>query len=289
MPTKVEKDELTGTDTTGHEWDGIKELNTPLPKWWLWTFYATVAWSLVYFVLYPAIPTFSGHSTGTLGYWSRAEMAASLEQGRAQRAPFVSRIEAAPLDSIRRDPELLAFALAGGRVVFAENCVPCHGAGGAGARGFPNLADDVWLWGGALADIHKTISFGVRNADDRARLSQMPRFGADALLTREQIADAAEFVLSLSGRGENQARVARGAAVYAESCAACHGERGGGNQELGAPPLNGAVWLYGGDRASIVESISRSRAGSMPAWADRLDPATVKMLAVYVHALGGGR
>ena len=289
MPTKIEKDEITGTDTTGHEWDGIKELNTPLPKWWVWTFYATIAWALVYFVLYPAIPTVSGHSTGMLGYWSRAEMSASLEQGRAQRAPFVSRIEAAPLDAIRRDPELLAFALAGGRVVFAENCVPCHGAGGAGARGFPNLADDVWLWGGALADIHKTISFGVRNADDRARMSQMPRFGADALLTREQIADAAEFVLSLSGRGENPARVARGAAVYAESCAACHGERGGGNQELGAPRLDSAVWLYGGDRASIVESISRSRAGSMPAWADRLDPATVKMLAVYVHALGGGR
>jgi cytochrome c oxidase cbb3-type subunit 3 len=287
MPTKIEKDEITGTDTTGHEWDGIKELNTPLPKWWVWTFYATVAWSLVYFVLYPAIPTVSGHSTGMLGYWSRAEMSASLEQGRAQRAPFVSRIEAAPLDAIRRDPELLAFALAGGRVVFAENCVPCHGAGGAGARGFPNLADDVWLWGGALADIHKTISFGVRNADDRARMSQMPRFGADALITNAEIDDVADYVLTLSGATGGDA-AKRGATVYAEKCAACHGEKGEGKREIGSPRLNGRIWQWGGDRATIVESVWGARAGVMPAWQGRLDPATIKMLALYVHALGGG-
>lgn len=158
MPTKIEKDEISGTDTTGHEWDGIKELNTPLPKWWLYTFYATVAWALVYFVLYPAIPTLGSHTSGTLGYWSRAEMNASLEEGRAQRAPFVNRIAAASLEEIRGTPELLAFAIAGGRSVFAENCAPCHRAGGAGARGFPNLADDVWLWGGTLADIHQTTA-----------------------------------------------------------------------------------------------------------------------------------
>src|SRR5262249_18377404 len=183
MPTKIEKDEITGTDTTGHEWDGIKELNTPLPKWWLYTFYATIAWSLAYFVLYPAIPTLGSHSRGTLGYWSRAEMNASLEEGRAQRAPFVDRIAAASLDEIRGNSELLAFASGGGRNVFAENCAPCHRAGGAGARGFPNLADDVWLWGGTLADIHQTIQHGIRNADDQSRVSQMPRFGVDGVLT----------------------------------------------------------------------------------------------------------
>jgi cytochrome c oxidase cbb3-type subunit 3 len=289
MPTKIEKDEISGTETTGHEWDGIKELNTPLPKWWLYTFYATVAWALVYFVLYPAIPTLGSHTAGTLGYSSRAEVAANLEELRVQRAPFMNRIAAAPLEEIRNTPELLNFAIAGGRMVFAENCAPCHGPGGSGRRGFPNLADDVWLWGGTLADIHQTISHGVRNADDQSRVSQMPRFGVDGVLTAAQIADVAEFVLSLGNRAEDQARVARGAAIFAENCVACHGERGEGNPQFGAPALNSAVWLYGGDRATIIESITTARAGSMPSWSSRLDAGTIKMLAVYVHALGGGR
>ena len=289
MPTKIEKDEVTGTETTGHEWDGIKELNTPLPKWWVYIFYATVIWSFAYFVLYPAIPTLSGHTNGVLGYWSRGEMNASLEEGRAQRAPFVNRIRAASLDDIRRTPELLNFAIAGGRVAFAENCAPCHQAGGAGTRGYPSLADDVWLWGGTLADIHQTIAYGVRNANERSRTSQMPRFGVDGMLNAEQIRDAAEFVLSLTNRSTDAARVQRGAAVFAENCVSCHGERGQGNQEFGAPALNGQVWMYGGDRATIIESITNARSGNMPAWSERLDEATVKMLAVYVHALGGGR
>ncbi len=289
MPTKIEKDEITGTETTGHEWDGIKELNTPLPKWWVYIFYATIAWSLVYFVLYPAVPTLWSHSSGTLGYWSRAEMNQSLEEGRAQRAPFMNRIAAASLDEIRATPELLNFAIAGGRVAFAENCVPCHQAGGAGTRGYPNLADDVWLWGGTLADIHQTITHGIRNADDQSRVSLMPRFGIDGMLNPGQIADVAEFVLSLTNRAQDQARVQRGTAIFAENCASCHGERGGGNQELGGPALNSAVWLYGGDRRTIIESITNARAGSMPAWSGRLDAPTIKMLTVYVHALGGGR
>jgi cytochrome c oxidase cbb3-type subunit 3 len=289
MPTKIEKDEITGTETTGHEWDGIKELNTPLPKWWLYTFYATVAWAIVYFVLYPSWPTLRSHTAGALGYSSRAEVAANLEELRAQRAPFMNRIASASLAEIRSTPELLNFAITGGRSVFAENCAPCHGPGGSGRPGFPNLADDVWLWGGTLADIHQTISHGVRNADDQSRVSQMPRFGVDGVLTGAQIADVAEFVLSLTNRAEDQARVTRGAAIFAENCVACHGEHGEGNQQFGAPALNSAVWLYGGDRATIIQSISTARAGSMPSWSSRLDAATIKMLAVYVHALGGGQ
>lgn len=289
MPTKIEKDQITGTETTGHVWDGIRKLDTPLPKWWLYLFYLTVAWSIVYFVLYPAWPTLSSHTSGVLGYWSRAEVRERLAAQAAQRAPFVDRIRTASLSDIRGNPELLNFAIAGGRVVFAENCAPCHGSGGAGAKGFPSLADDDWLWGGDLNAIHQTISAGVRNANPASRQSQMPRFGADGVLTAAQISDVADYVLSLSGTAAPAEALARGAALYAENCAACHGEQGEGSQELGAPNLRDQIWLYGGDKKSVVQSIANARSGNMPGWSERLDEATVKMLTVYVHALGGGK
>lgn len=289
MPTKIEKDEITGTETTGHEWDGIKELNTPLPKWWVWTFYVTIAWSIGYFIAYPSWPTLSGHTPGVLGWTQRGEIAEKLAEAKAQKAPFVSRIERAALEDIRRSPDLLNFAMAGGRSVFAENCAPCHGAGGAGLKGFPGLADDSWLWGGTLADIHTTIAHGIRNASNDSRTSVMPKFGADGLLNDRQIDDVAEYVLSISRRPANAGAARRGEAVYAENCVACHREDGTGNTELGAPDLTANIWVYGGDKATIVETIRNSRAGSMPAWTGRLDDATIKMLAVYVHALGGGK
>lgn len=289
MPTKIEKDHISGTDTTGHVWDGIKELNTPLPKWWIYTFYATVVWALAYFVLYPAIPWFSGHTRGVLGYETRGEVRQAIAAAEAQRAPFMNRIRQASLEQVRRDQDLLNFALTGGRIAFAENCAPCHGAGGAGRVGYPNLADDVWIWGGTLAQIQQTIRYGIRSGHGQARASQMPRFGADGLLNAAQIQDTAEFVLSLSNRAQDQARVARGRALYAENCVSCHGDRGEGNAELGAPSLTTAAWIYGGDRAAIIETITNARAGVMPSWEGRLDPATIQMLTVYVHALGGGR
>lgn len=289
MPTKIEKDEITGTDTTGHEWDGIKELNTPLPKWWVWTFYATIVWSIGYFIAYPSWPTLSGHTTGVLGWTQRGEIAEKLAEAKAQRAPFVNRIEQAPLDEIRRTPDLLNFAMAGGRSVFAENCAPCHGAGGAGAKGYPNLADDSWLWGGKLEDIHTTIVHGIRNANAESRTSVMPRFGADGLLNARQIDDVAEYVLLLSRRATNADGAKRGEAVFVENCVACHQEGGVGSTEIGAPNLAANIWVYGGDKATIVETIRNSRAGAMPGWTGRLDDATIKMLAVYVHALGGGQ
>jgi cytochrome c oxidase cbb3-type subunit 3 len=283
MPTKIEKDDVTGRSTTGHEFDGIKELDTPMPTWWLWTFYATIVWGIGYALAYPALP----HVAGLLGWSSRTEVAGRLAQQQAVRAPFVARIEKASLDEVRRDADLMNFALTGGRIAFAENCAPCHGAGGAGRRGYPGLADDNWLWGGSLEAIHRTILHGIRSADPDTRFSQMPRFGADALMTSAEISDVADYVLTLSG-GAGGETARRGAAVYVEKCVACHGEKGDGNRELGAPRLNGRIWQWGGDRANVVESIWGARAGAMPAWQGRLDPATMKMLALYVHALGGG-
>jgi cytochrome c oxidase cbb3-type subunit III len=288
MPTKGEKDAVTGRETTGHEWDGIRELNTPLPRWWLYVFYATIAFSAVYVVLYPAIPWFTGHTRGVLHYTNREALVGDLATAEAGQSALRERIAKADLATIRKDPDLFAFAIAGGKAAFGENCVPCHRAGGAGARGYPNLAAGRWLWGGSLAAIYQTINHGVRNDDAESRQSQMPRFGLDGVLKPEQISDVADYVLSLSGTKAPAEAIERGKKIFAENCAVCHGEKATGNPEVGAPNLAAGVWLYGGDKATVVDVITRARSGSMPSWGRRLDPVTVKMLAVYVHSLGGG-
>ncbi|WPB85771.1 cytochrome-c oxidase, cbb3-type subunit III [Sediminicoccus rosea] len=288
MPTKIEKDSVSGQMTTGHEWDGLKELNTPLPKWWLYTFYATILFSLVWVVLYPALPI-SG-ATGLLGWTARGALPAQQAAERARIEPMMARLRAATPEQIAADPELRAFALAGGRVAFANNCAGCHGAGGQGAPGgFPSLADDDWIYGGSFDAIQHTIRHGVRaNESDEQRGVAMPAFQATGMLNAAQVSDTAEFVLSLTGRSTDPAAVTRGEALYAENCASCHGDRGEGNRDLGAPRLNDRIWLYGGEKADIMRSIANSRAGVMPSWQGRLDPAMINMLTVYVHALGGG-
>jgi cytochrome c oxidase cbb3-type subunit 3 len=288
MPTKIEKDEISGRDTTGHDWDGVKELDTPLPKWWLYVFYATIAFAAVYMVLFPAWPGFSSYTKGLLGFSQRAETQRSLAELVTLRAPMMNRIKAASLEEIQSNAELLNFAINGGRTVFADNCATCHGSGGAGNPGFPVLADDDWSWGGKLKDIWQTVAYGVRNANDKSRQSAMPRFGADGVLTPVQIDDTAEYVLSLTNRSTNPSAAQRGKQLFDDNCSSCHQEGGKGNQELGAPRLNDRIWLYGGDKSSIVATIWYSHSGNMPAWSERFDEATIKMLTVYVHALGGG-
>lgn len=288
MPTKIEKDSISGQMTTGHEWDGLKELNTPLPKWWLYTFYACIAFSLVWVVLYPALPITG--ATGLLGWTARGALPAQQAAERARIEPMLARLRAATPEQIAADPELRGFALAGGRVAFANNCAGCHGAGGQGAvGGFPSLADDDWIYGGSFEAIQHTIRHGVRaNESDEQRGIAMPAFQTTGMLTPAQVSDTAEFVLSLTGRSTDAAAVTRGEALYAENCASCHSDRGEGNRDLGAPRLNDRIWLYGGDKAAVMHSIAYSRAGVMPSWQGRLDPAMINMLTVYVHALGGG-
>jgi len=290
MPTKVEKDEVTGTDTTGHEWDGIKELNTPLPKWWVYVFWATIIWSVGYYVLYPAIPGLTGYTKGVLGYSSRIDLEQNLEAAAAQKAPMTNRIAGASFADIRQDAELFNFAVAGGRTAFADNCAPCHGSGGGGARGYPNLADDDWLWGGGIDRIQQTILYGIRAENDDTRTSEMPKFGGDELLEPAQIKDVAEFVLTLSGQNGDSAAAARGRPIFQEQCASCHGPNGDGKQdEVGAPRLNDQIWLYGGTREDITAQVISPKHGVMPSWANRLDDITIKMLAIYVQSLGGAR
>ncbi|MCU0987780.1 MAG: cytochrome-c oxidase, cbb3-type subunit III [Acetobacteraceae bacterium] len=288
MPTKIEKDSLTGKTTTGHEWDGIKELNTPLPKWWLYILYACIAWSAVWALLYPSFPGLTGHFRGITGWTQRQQIVLDMDAARAEQAPFLDRIRAASLADVRQNPDLLTFAMAGGRVAFADNCAACHGSGGQGAiGGFPALVDDEWIWGGTLEDIQFTITHGIRNAQsEEARISQMPAYAG--VLTRAQINDAAEYVLAFTNRGTDAAAARRGAEVFAENCVACHGEKGEGVRAVGGPALNDHIWLYGGSRAEIAAQIANPRQGVMPAFGGRLDEATIRMLAVYVHTLGGG-
>lgn len=290
MSSHTKKDPVSVTETTGHEWDGIRELDNPAPKWLMYLFYATIVWAIGYWVLYPAWPNLmgDGYTKGVLGYSQRTDIAGRLTAHRADQAGLRGAIAQASLEEIRANPDLLSFALAGGRVAFGDNCAACHGAGGAGNPGFPALVDDEWLWGGSLADIQHTILHGIRNADPDSRYSEMPKFGADGILKRGEIADVAEFVLSLSGRATDPLSATRGQPIYEAQCAACHGAAGEGMREMGAPRLNDRIWLYGGSKEKIVESITNARFGVMPAWSGRLDEATIKQLTVYVHALGGG-
>jgi cytochrome c oxidase cbb3-type subunit 3 len=277
-------DEPTGTQTVGHEWDGIEELDTPLPRWWLITFLLSIVFAFGYIIFYPAIPLGNSSTRGTLGWSSRGELANEMAADAARRAPVFKAIAATPIEQLPANPALLAQAVEGGRAAFKVHCVQCHGAGAAGGAGYPNLNDDDWLWGGHLQAIEQTLIHGIRNPDhDETRASQMPAFGE--VLSGQQIRQVVAHVRSLSGLGKPNAA---GAAIFAENCAACHGEGGAGNRELGAPNLTDNIWLYGSDEKALRHTITYARNGVMPRWNNRLDPVTIRMLAAYVHSLGGG-
>jgi cytochrome c oxidase cbb3-type subunit III len=283
-------DKVTGTATTGHEWDGIKELNTPLPRWWIITFYACIVWAVGYWIVYPAWPLVSGYTSGVLHYSSRADVAVELANLEKIRGEKMVTLGAASLADIEKDPALLALARARGKAVFGDNCAPCHGSGAAGAKGYPNLNDDDWLWGGSLDQIKQTIEFGARSGHAKTHESAMLAFGRDGMLKSEEIVTVANYVRSLSGLPTRQGYdPAAGRKIFADNCVSCHGDAGKGNQEVGAPNLTDKIWLYGADEATIIETITNGRSGVMPAWNDRLDPSTIKAMAVYVHSLGGGQ
>ncbi|SDS52031.1 cytochrome-c oxidase, cbb3-type subunit III [Bradyrhizobium canariense] len=283
-------DHVSGKTTTGHEWDGIKELNTPLPRWWIITFYATIVWAIGYWIVYPAWPMLWSNTPGILHYSSRGQVAAELADLEKIRGEKMVALGATSLADIEKDPSLLALARARGKTVFGDNCAPCHGSGGAGAKGFPNLNDDDWLWGGTLDQIMQTIQFGVRSGHAKAHEGSMLAFGKEGILKTDEIVTVANYVRSLSGLATSPGfDAAKGQKIFADNCVACHGEGGKGNQEVGAPNLTDKIWLYGSDEQTIVETLTYGRGGVMPAWVNRFDPTTIKSLAVYVHSLGGGQ
>ena len=290
MADKKYIDEPTGTETTGHEWDGVKELNTPLPKWWVYTFYATCVWAVAYCIAMPAWPLIDSYTTGVLGASQRAEVLAAHSEAVKVRTEKGAGLIDAELDAIKTDQNLLEFAMANGKSAFGDNCAPCHGSGATGAKGYPNLNDDNWLWGGTLDDIHTTLKFGIRSDHDDTRVGDMTAFGADEILSKEEIRTVANYVVSLSGgETESGADLEAGKTLFTDNCESCHGEDAKGMAELGAPNLTDQIWLYGGDLESVVETVTNGRKGVMPAWTGRLDDVTIKSLAVYVHSLGGGQ
>ncbi|MCR9124712.1 MAG: cytochrome-c oxidase, cbb3-type subunit III [Rhodobacteraceae bacterium] len=277
-------------NTTGHVWDGIEEFDNPMPRWWLWTFYACIIWGLAYTVAYPAWPLINSATTGLLGYTTRGEVAEAIAEVEEANASINTRLAEADLTAIADDPELAVYATSAGAAVFRTWCAQCHGSGAAGvqASGYPNLLDDDWLWGGDIESIHTTISHGIRNEDDPdARYSEMPVFGE--LLEKEEIAQVSNFVMTLSGReAQDPSMVEAGAEVYEYNCVACHGEDGAGNRDLGSPNLTDAIWLYGGSYEKLVETVTYSRYGVMPPWTERLSEAEIRAVSIYVHQLGGG-
>ena len=285
----VQIDKISGQHTTGHEWDGIRELNTPLPRWWLWLFYLTIAFSFVYWVLYPAWPLAGSFTGGILGHTNRGQVAQDLAAAQAARMERSAGLENTTLAGIAADPKLLELALAQGKAAFGDNCAPCHGSGGQGQAGYPNLTAGRWLWGGTLDQIDATITHGIRADDPDTHVSAMPAFGKDGILKPEQIREVASYVRTLAKLDpEPGVDTEAGKKIFADNCSACHGDEGKGNLEMGAPNLTTKIWLYGSDPKDLITTITYARNSTMPAWGKRLDPVTIKSLALYVHSLGGG-
>ncbi|MGB0901566.1 cytochrome-c oxidase, cbb3-type subunit III [Halocynthiibacter sp.] len=282
------RNEQTEVETTGHEWDGIQEWNNPLPRWWLWCLYLCIIWGIGYMIAYPAWPMINGATPGLLGYSTRGEVAAEIARFDAANAPIEAKLEAADLNTVGDDAELAAFARNAGEAVYETWCIQCHGAGGGGAKGYPALVDNDWLWGGSIEDIYTTVNHGIRNEDDMdARFSQMPAFGD--FMSEEEIASLVSHVQIISGQEGNLDLAAAGSELYLDNCASCHGDEGKGDRFQGAPDLTDRIWLFGGDEAALTETIANARFGVMPSWSARgMSEADIRAVSLYVHQLGGG-
>jgi cytochrome c oxidase cbb3-type subunit 3 len=284
--TEKNKENKNALKTTGHEWDGISEYNIPAPRWWLIVWVICIIWAVIYWVFYPTWPIPGGHTKGVLNWSEQSQLAETQIEITAKKAALLERVSKMTLQEIQKDPELMKFALNVGRSAFKENCAACHGSDAAGSKGFPNLNDDDWLWGGTVDQIQQTLQYGIRSGHDKTRSSQMPSFGLDKILTKDEISDVVEHVISLAknDKFKNQ----KGEKIFAANCASCHGANGEGDRSIGAPNLSDAIWLYGEERPEITFSVTLAHAGVMPYWLGRLDDNTIKQLALYVHSLGGG-
>ncbi len=302
-------EENQSVETTGHQWDDeegypLKEFNNPLPKWWLYSFYATIAWAVGYCFFYPAIPLANGFTKGFLGWSQHGQLREEMEAAKAAQKPFDEKLAATSIDEISKDNQLFQYAISGGKAIFGDNCAPCHGSGGVGSKasGFPSLVDDDWIFGGSLAAIEETVQNG------RSGIMPPHLEAAGGMFNEGQITDLTDYVLKLSQQPHDSGAAERGEALFKgdAACNACHGDGGEGSLKgtfsgmaldgsIGAPNLSDAIWLYGGDRETIRETIAGGRTGKMPAWGSgfegfgkKLDPLSIKQVTLYVHSLGGG-
>lgn len=285
-----EVDPVSGRRTTGHIWNGIKELDTPIPRGVLLFLIVTHIFAVVYWFLYPALPLGKTYTEGLLGVNQQTSVEEALREATAARVPWVRKIETMSYDEIRADEALMTIVRSTGRQLFGDNCAACHGRDGKGNRNYPDLTDDDWIWGGGPERIQQTLTVGVNARHAETRVGQMPAFGRDEMLDRRQVLDVAAYVKSLSdpsaSTAENIDQIDRGREVFQTTCAACHGENARGNPDVGAPNLTDDRWVYGGDLQTIIDTIHGGRQGHMPTWDERLSPAEIKVLALYVNALG---
>lgn len=287
-----ERDPHTGHMTTGHEWNGIKELNTPVPKPVYFFLIAAVAFAIVYWLLMPAWPVGVTYTKGLLGIDQRTTVTEKLRQAAADRAVWTERIETAGFEEIQADPSLMRIVRDTGRTLFGDNCSVCHGTSAQGGKGYPALTDAAWLWGGDAEAVAETLRVGINSSHEETRASQMLAFGRDQMLNRAEILNLAAYVQSLSdpaAGGQQDEAITVGKDLFAANCAACHGEDGKGNTDMGAPDLTDGFWIYGGDRQSIYTTIFEGRQGYMPHWEERLTALDRKILALYILDLGSAR
>ncbi|MGE0725907.1 MAG: cytochrome-c oxidase, cbb3-type subunit III [Alphaproteobacteria bacterium] len=286
------RDPVTGQTTTGHEWNGIEELNSPVPGVVIFFLAAFSLFAVVYWFLMPAWPTGAGYTKGLLGIDQRAVVNRQVVDAAAARAAWTDRIAAAGFSEIASDPTLMRHVRDTGRTLFIDNCAVCHGVKGTGGPGYPNLAAGAWSRGGEPETIARTITVGINSTHRQTRISQMLAFGRDGVLKHDQIRSVTAFVRSLSGQAldaRETALLGAGGEVYAAHCASCHGETGRGKRDIGAPDLTDPTWVYGGDAQSVYTSIHSGRMGHMPHWSDRLTPTEIKVLTLYVLTLQGGK
>lgn len=287
---EIERDAVTGRETTGHEWNGIKELDTPIPRGVLMFLIVTHIWAITWWFFVPAWPLGTTYTRGLLGVDQRTTVEARVVDGQQQRSAWAARLESEPYDAIMADEALMQTVRLTGRQLFGDNCAACHGRDGKGGANYPDLTDDDWLWGGGPELIEQTMRVGINTAHPDTRIAQMPAFGRDEMLDREQVRNVAAYVYSLTNPDystpENLDRINAGREVFVATCAACHGENAEGNREVGAPNLTDARWLYGGNLDTIIASVHGGRQGHMPTWDERLTTAEIRTLALYVHDLG---
>lgn len=281
-----EVDGVSGRETTGHEWNGIKELDTPVPRGVLLFLIVTHIWAIAMWFLLPTWPLGTTYTKGLLGVDQRQTVNARVAEAQQARAAWTRRLETEDYASLMKDPSLMAFVRSTGRQLFGDNCAACHGRDGRGRANYPDLTDDDWLWGGDPEHIEQTLRVGVNAPHPESRQGQMPAFGRDEMLTADQVKSVAAYVYALTHPEFASPRIAAGKEVFATTCVACHGEEGKGNRDIGAPNLTDRYWLYGGDLDTIIATVHGGRQGHMPTWDERLTKAEIRTLALYVHDLG---
>lgn len=278
------RDPYTGHMTTGHEWNGITELNTPVPRAVYFFLAVTAAFAVVYWLLMPAWPVGKTYTRGLLGLDDRSGVAEELRQAASAREVWAQRIEKSDYNAIQSDAALMSVVRETGRTLFNDNCSVCHGANGKGSPGYPALTSGSWLWGGDPETVAETLRVGINSSHSETRTSQMLAFGRDQVLSRSDIEALVTYIQDLSTQSQSRAPKTSpgGQEIFTANCVSCHGENGSGNSDLGAPNLTDPFWIYGGDRQSIYTSIYQGRQGHMPHWEDRLSPLERKTLTLYV-------